>query len=117
MKSMDFDRRQVGQSNSPLAESHRPSPDQKLDTVGFYCPIPIIKSAARMRDMVSGQVLEIISDDRVILVDMPNWCRGAGQEYLGHYEAAGEIHLFVRKLAAGGSPFRAGEARQRDPVS
>ena len=71
--------------------------DERLDTVGFFCPVPIIKTAARIRGMKSGAVLEVLSDDRVILVDMPNWCRSAGHEYLGHHEEGREIHLFVRK--------------------
>ncbi len=49
--------------------------------------------------MEEGETLEVISDDRVILVDLPNWCRGAGHEYLGHFEMEREIHLFVKKRA------------------
>ena len=75
-----------------------PRADEVLDTVGFFCPIPIIKTAARMRDMRTGEVLEVLSDDRVILVDMPSWCKSAGHEYLGDSQQAGEIHLFVRKV-------------------
>lgn len=72
-------------------------PDERLDTVGLYCPIPIIKTQARMRTMEEGQILEVLSDDRVILLDMPAWCRSTGNEYLGHHEVDGEIHLLVRK--------------------
>jgi TusA-related sulfurtransferase len=54
--------------------------------------------------MEEGQILEVLSDDRVILVDLPNWCRGAGHEYLGHFEAKGELHLFVKKGVRRTSP-------------
>jgi tRNA 2-thiouridine synthesizing protein A len=74
-----------------------PCPDVRLDTVGLYCPVPIIKTQARIRSMLPGQVLEVASDDRVILLDMPAWCRSTGHEYLGAREAAGEILLYVRK--------------------
>ena len=74
-----------------------PEPNHRLDTVGLYCPVPIIKTAARMRQMEPGEILEVLSDDRVILVDMPAWCRSAGHEYLGHREAGAEIRLWVRK--------------------
>ncbi|PYQ09894.1 MAG: hypothetical protein DMH00_12240 [Acidobacteria bacterium] len=76
-----------------------PASDHPLDTVGLYCPVPIIKTNARIRAMREGQVLEVISDDRVILLDMPAWCRSTGNEFLGYREDAGEIHLFVRKQA------------------
>jgi tRNA 2-thiouridine synthesizing protein A len=78
-------------------EATRVRPDERLDTVGLYCPIPIIKTQTRMRTMAPEQVLEVLSDDRVILIDMPAWCRSTGNEYLGHYEDDGEIHLLVRK--------------------
>jgi len=81
----------------------RSGPDEILDTVGFYCPIPIIKTAAKIREMRQGDVLEVLSDDRVILVDMPAWCKSCGHEYLGHRLEGVEIHLFVRKAGRGPS--------------
>ena len=71
--------------------------DQRLDTVGLYCPIPIIRTAERVRAMTSGQVLEVLSDDRVILIDMPAWCRSTGHGYIGYLPGEeGEWRLFVR---------------------
>ncbi len=86
-----------GRRQAPELPSVRPRADSVLDTVGLYCPVPIIKTSARIREMAPGQVLEVLSDDRVILVDMPAWCRSAGHEYVGHVEEKGEIHLFIRK--------------------
>lgn len=80
-----------GEATFPAADAH-------LDTVGLYCPVPIIKTQARIRTMQAGEVLEIASDDRVILLDMPAWCRSTGHEYLGSREEAGEILLYVRKI-------------------
>jgi TusA-related sulfurtransferase len=79
----------------------RPKSDLILDTVGFYCPVPIIKTAAKIREMRAGEVLEVLSDDRVILVDMPAWCKSTGHEYLGHTQEEGELHLYIRKIARG----------------
>ncbi|MBI4161593.1 MAG: sulfurtransferase TusA family protein [Acidobacteria bacterium] len=74
--------------------------DGHLDTLGLYCPLPIIKTAARMRGMRPGETLEVISSDRVILVDMPAWCRSSGNAYLGARQAGErEFHVFVRKAA------------------
>lgn len=71
--------------------------DGCLDTVGLYCPIPIIRTAERILSIESGQVIEVISDDRVILVDMPAWCLSTGHEYLGFREGPDEWRLYVRK--------------------
>jgi TusA-related sulfurtransferase len=97
---------------APLAPAQQCGirPDGKLDTVGFFCPIPIIKTGVRIRAMGEGETLEVLSDDRVILVDLPNWCRSAGHEYLGHFETEREIHLFVKKRARAATP-RRGHAR------
>ena len=73
------------------------SGDVLLDTVGLYCPVPIIRTAAKITGMASGQVIEALSDDRVILIDMPAWCLSAGHTYLGFREEAGQWRLFVRK--------------------
>jgi len=73
--------------------------DAVLDTVGLYCPIPIIRTAERIKRLAPGSVLEVLSDDRVILVDMPAWCRAMRHEYLGSRQTGAEYHLFVRKSA------------------
>jgi len=71
--------------------------DDLLDTVGLYCPVPIIRTAERMKRMEPGAVLEVLSDDRVILIDMPAWCRSTGNDYLGARPVDGEIHLYIRR--------------------
>jgi TusA-related sulfurtransferase len=76
----------------------RSSPaDEILDTVGLYCPIPIIRTAERMKRLAGGAVLEVISDDRVILIDMPAWCRSTGNAFLGSRQEGDEFRLLVRK--------------------
>ena len=72
-----------------------------IDTMGLYCPVPIIRTAEAIRRIPAGSLLEVVSDDRVILIDMPAWCRSMGHGYLGARRGDGAFHLFVRK--AGGS--------------
>ena len=74
-------------------------PDDVLDCVGLACPIPIFKTANKIKEMQPGQVLEVQSDDDGIEMDMPAWCRRTGNEYLGlvQLEGTDEYHVFVRK--------------------
>ena len=72
-------------------------PDRRLDTVGFYCPIPVIRTSRTMDEMKPGQILEIVSDDRGSLVDIPDWCASHGHDYLDHRDEGGEYHLYIRK--------------------
>lgn len=72
--------------------------DATLDTFGLLCPVPIIKTAKRIREMTVGQVLEVLADDEQILEDMPAWCQSIGHGFLGVEDAQGEYRVYVRKL-------------------
>ncbi len=71
--------------------------DHTLDCVGLYCPMPIIKAAQKFKAVKTGEVLEVISDDKGIKVDMPAWCQATGHEFLGVEEKAGEFRVYVKK--------------------
>ena len=71
--------------------------DQTLDCMGLYCPMPIVKTAAKIKDLKTGEVLEVVADDKGIKQDMPAWCKATGHECLGIEEAGGEIKTYVRK--------------------
>ena len=71
--------------------------DQSLDCVGLYCPIPIVKTAERFKQLKRGEVLEVVADDKGIKLDMPAWCEATGHEFLGMEEDGGEIKVYVKK--------------------
>jgi TusA-related sulfurtransferase len=71
--------------------------DQSLDCMGLYCPIPIIKTAERFKQLKLGEVLEVVADDKGIKLDMPAWCEATGHECLGMEEKGGEIRVYVKK--------------------
>ena len=62
-----------------------PTPDESIDTLGLYCPVPVWEAAKRIKDMQPGQVLEVLSDDEGIVNDMPVWCRRTGHQLLSLY--------------------------------
>jgi tRNA 2-thiouridine synthesizing protein A len=71
--------------------------DYTIDCVGLYCPMPIIKTMQKIKELKKGEVLEIVADDKGIKKDMPAWCQATGNECLGIEEAAGEIRVYVKK--------------------
>lgn len=73
------------------------SADEVLDCVGLACPMPIFKTANKIREMKSGQILEVQADDDGIEKDMPAWCKMTGNEYLGIIKEGAEYRAFVRK--------------------
>ena len=74
-----------------------PIPDRVLDTIGLFCPVPIIKTAQAMKEMKAGEVLLLVSDDRGVLVDLPAWCRMAKEELVEMTEEAAIVRALVRK--------------------
>ena len=73
--------------------------DETLDCFGLLCPMPIIKTAEKIKQMKVGQVLEVSATDEGIKADMPAWCRTTGNECLGVEEKNGEYHAYVKILA------------------
>ncbi|MFC2044855.1 sulfurtransferase TusA family protein [Chloroflexota bacterium] len=71
--------------------------DNTLDCIGLYCPMPVVKTAEKMKALKIGEVLEVVADDKGIKQDMPAWCQSTGHECLGIEEASGEIKVYVRK--------------------
>ena len=71
--------------------------DQSLDCIGLYCPMPIVKTAEKIKQLKQGEVLEVVADDKGIKQDMPAWCEATGHEFLGEEEEGGEIRVYVKK--------------------
>ncbi len=71
--------------------------DATLDCMGFYCPMPIMRTKEKLDALASGQVLEVLADDQGVKADMPAWCKRTGNELLGIEEDNGRIRLLVRK--------------------
>lgn len=71
--------------------------DQSLDCMGLYCPMPIVKTVAKFKQLKTGEILEIVADDVGIKKDMPAWAEATGHEFLGIEEEGREIKVYVKK--------------------
>jgi TusA-related sulfurtransferase len=72
-------------------------PDRKLDCVGLFCPLPILKTREALKPMAPGEVLEMASDDPASEADMKSWSARTGHE-LVQIERQGAVFRFlVRK--------------------
>lgn len=45
-----------------------------LDAVGFKCPHPVLKIAAKASDMFNGDILEVLADCPTFEKDVRLWC-------------------------------------------
>ena len=55
-----------------------------LDTIGTYCPVPIIKTAEFIQDIEVGEIIKVVSDDPGVVPDMEAWCKANGHKLIGH---------------------------------
>ena len=78
-----------------------PQHDVTLDTLGYFCPMPIILTSKKIKELRPGQVLEVLSDDEGIKKDMPAWCQTTGHEMVGLEEETSDskpvYKAFVKK--------------------
>lgn len=72
--------------------------DLTLDTLGLYCPIPVILTSKKIKEMTQNQILEVLSDDEGIKKDMPVWCKNSGNELIELIQEGDIFKLYVRKI-------------------
>jgi len=72
-------------------------PDFTLDTLGLFCPLPVILTSKKIKKMEARQVLEILSDDEGIKKDMPIWCKESGHKLLDFFQDGAVVRLYVQK--------------------
>jgi TusA-related sulfurtransferase len=71
--------------------------DQTLDTLGLFCPLPIILTSKKIKEMQAGQILLVLSDDVGVKKDMTVWCKNSGHELLQIVEEHTTIQCYILK--------------------
>lgn len=71
--------------------------DQKIDCLGLFCPMPILKTREAMKTLRAGQVLEMVSDDPASEADMKSWSAKTGHELLGIDRDGAVYRFLIRK--------------------
>jgi len=71
--------------------------DQKIDCLGLFCPMPILKTREAMKGLHPGQVLEMTSDDPASEADMRSWSARTGHTLLEVDRNGAVYRFFIRK--------------------
>ncbi|RNF38301.1 sulfurtransferase TusA family protein [Planococcus salinus] len=71
--------------------------DKVLDAKGLACPMPIVKTRKEMKDMESGQILEILATDKGAKADMTAWAKSGGHELLETQEEGDVLRFWIKK--------------------
>lgn len=68
-----------------------------VDARGTSCPGPILAAKKAIGGCPVGGVMEVMATDSGTLKDIPAWSKKMGHEYLGSFDDAGYLRLFLRK--------------------
>ena len=71
--------------------------DVVLNALGKKCPMPVLLAKKEIKKMISGQVLELIVDDKGALKDVPAMVNSTGNELLETNQTDTEIHFIIKK--------------------
>ena len=71
--------------------------DVVVDTLGLFCPVPIIKTSEAIRSLDVGGVVEVVSDDPAIESDLPAWCKSNGHSIVGLERDGDVFRYFVKR--------------------
>lgn len=72
--------------------------DKLLDTRGLSCPMPLLKTKKTLKDMKTGQILEILGTDPGSKNDIPEFGSKGGNAFLGMTDdAAGFTRYYIKK--------------------
>lgn len=70
--------------------------DKELDARGLNCPLPILKAKKALADMISGQILRVVSTDAGSVRDFQAFAKQTGNE-LVEQEAVGTEYFSLLK--------------------
>ena len=68
-----------------------------LDVKGFACPIPIVRTAQAMKQLVAGDVIEVLATDAGSLKDFAAWSRSTGNPIVEQTQDGGVYRFLLMK--------------------
>lgn len=67
----------------------------QLDATGLLCPMPVIRTQNKVKQLQKGDRLEVICTDPGVLQDIPAWCRINGHKVIQTQEFAAEKKISI----------------------
>jgi len=72
--------------------------DKELDTRGLNCPLPILKAKKALAEMLSGQLLKVVSTDAGSTRDFQAFARQTGNDLMQQQTIGGDfVHVLKRR--------------------
>lgn len=68
----------------------------ELDARRLLCPMPVIRTQDRVRELEQGDLLTVYCTDPGTLEDIPSWCRVNGHQVIETRQEDREIRITIR---------------------
>jgi TusA-related sulfurtransferase len=82
---------------SPQAGDPTPQADLEIDATGIVCPLPILRTKKALAQLMSGQVLKVITTDRTAIRDFQAFAKQTGNALLLQQENASHCIHYLRR--------------------
>jgi len=69
----------------------------KLDTLGLYCPEPIMMLHSKVSEMAVGEQVQVIASDPATQRDIPKFCQFLGHELVSQEETDQKFIYVIKK--------------------
>ena len=67
----------------------------ELDARRLLCPMPVIRTQDRIKDLSDGDVLRVTCTDPGVMQDIPAWCRIHGHKVLDAQQQEREFIITI----------------------
>ncbi|KSU63221.1 hypothetical protein AS034_02905 [[Bacillus] enclensis] len=71
--------------------------DKVLDAKGLACPMPIVKTRKAIKEIESGQILEVQTTDKGAKSDLTAWAKSGGHELVDSKEENDVFTFWIKK--------------------
>ena len=68
-----------------------------LDVKGLTCPLPVLRANKLVKEMIAGDVIQVMVTDPAAPSDFAAYCETTGNELIDSVEADGVFTITIRK--------------------
>ena len=72
-------------------------PKTTINAKGLACPQPILKTKKAIKEMNSGEILELHATDKGAQSDLTAWTKAGGHALIDHIEDNGVYKFWIQK--------------------
>tara|TARA_S200000501_G_scaffold289957_1_gene274859 strand:- start:443 stop:682 length:240 start_codon:yes stop_codon:yes gene_type:complete len=69
----------------------------EVDASGLNCPLPILKAKKMLNNMLSGEILRVLSTDLSSVRDFEAFSRQTGNQLLSHEKNKEKFIFYIRR--------------------